>query len=131
MRSPRANQSRRIALIGLVVAGATFAGCGGDGGDDDEAVTKTASGGKITVTSEGVDYDVDKILAEPGEFEVTYVNDDSQQHNFFIADEDGIADAAGGETAMYSWDLTAGTYKFFCTIPGHEAQGMKGSIVVE
>jgi hypothetical protein len=38
--------------------------------------------------------------------------------------------AAGEKVSGVMYLPTAGTYTFFCAIPGHEAAGMKGEIVV-
>ena len=35
-----------------------------------------------------------------------------------------------GHTATLSVTLKKGTYTFFCPVPGHEAAGMKGTLVV-
>lgn len=37
----------------------------------------------------------------------------------------------GGGTAEITVDLPAGTYTYYCEVPGHEAAGMKGSITVK
>jgi uncharacterized cupredoxin-like copper-binding protein len=36
----------------------------------------------------------------------------------------------GGQTSV-SVDLTPGTYTFFCSVPGHEQAGMKGTLTVK
>jgi uncharacterized cupredoxin-like copper-binding protein len=42
-----------------------------------------------------------------------------------------IADASGGATARGTLKLTkTGKYDFFCSIPGHRAAGMRGTITV-
>lgn len=120
------------AAIGLTAAALGLAACGGGGGESaPDGPTKTATDGKITVTSDGLNYDVGTIEVTGGKLDVTYVNDDSQAHNFTIRDLDGSAVAEAGATATASWRLEPGeTYTFFCSISGHEAQGMKGVIVV-
>ena len=35
-----------------------------------------------------------------------------------------------GDTATEKVDLTKGKYEFYCTIPGHEEAGMKGTLTV-
>ena len=36
-----------------------------------------------------------------------------------------------GETSTASTDLKAGTYTFYCPVPGHEEAGMKGKLTVK
>ena len=38
--------------------------------------------------------------------------------------------AAGTKVSGVAFFPTAGSYTFFCAIPGHEAAGMKGQIIV-
>jgi uncharacterized cupredoxin-like copper-binding protein len=35
-----------------------------------------------------------------------------------------------GQTASKKVELSAGEYRFYCTIPGHEQAGMKGTLTV-
>ena len=44
-------------------------------------------------------------------------------------DKDSSVVAAGG-TATVTATLKAGTYTFYCPVPGHEAAGMKGTLIV-
>ena len=36
----------------------------------------------------------------------------------------------GGSKTLIA-DLKAGTYKFFCSVPGHRAAGMEGTLTVQ
>jgi len=44
-------------------------------------------------------------------------------------DQDGAIVKSGG-TSMVTVTLKPGTYSFYCPVPGHEAAGMKGTLVV-
>ena len=44
-------------------------------------------------------------------------------------DQDGKIVAPGG-TSTDTLTLKAGTYTFYCPVPGHEAAGMKGTLTV-
>jgi plastocyanin len=106
---------------------------GGGGGDETEGKTVTATNGAITVTTPSgkLRFDATTIKAEPGELAVTYVNQDGQAHNFSIHDLDGLASADPGESGTGTFTLEAGkTYTFFCSLFGHEQQGMTGTVVV-
>jgi uncharacterized cupredoxin-like copper-binding protein len=41
-----------------------------------------------------------------------------------------LRDATRGPVRVVHKDVPAGTYSFVCAIPGHEAAGMKGELIV-
>jgi len=43
----------------------------------------------------------------------------------------GTEAVARGATGQISLELEAGTYTYYCTIPGHREQGMEGTLTVE
>jgi uncharacterized cupredoxin-like copper-binding protein len=45
-------------------------------------------------------------------------------------DEQGDIVSDGGVSMITLPDLKAGTYTFYCSVPGHEAAGMKGTLTV-
>jgi uncharacterized cupredoxin-like copper-binding protein len=67
--------------------------------------------------------------------ELTLRNDGQMPHDFTL--NDGVAQpvkiiAAGGQTASASFTLdTPGTYTFECSMPGHAALGMRGTITAQ
>jgi plastocyanin len=125
-----------LLATGAIAALALGVGaCGGDGGGSNEPKpgrTVDAVGGKVEVAAKGIKFDVATITAKPGPLTVTFTNNDAVGHDFSVHDLDGSAtpDLNGG-TASVTYELEAGTYDFFCSLFGHEAQGMKGTIVVE
>ncbi len=70
-------------------------------------------------------------------FDIT--NAGALPHNFSVTDHGnpGIAnlgisvDAAGGQSAQTTINAPAGTYYFYCNVPGHEQAGMFGYLKVE
>jgi plastocyanin len=73
-------------------------------------------------------------IAPPGPLELVMKNPASIQHN--IAVKDGSVDEKGpivgqGGTSRVSADLQPGKYIFYCSVPGHEAGGMKGNLSVK
>jgi uncharacterized cupredoxin-like copper-binding protein len=38
---------------------------------------------------------------------------------------------SGGKTSKVTVNLKPGKYTFYCTVPGHEQAGMKGSLTVK
>ena len=83
----------------------------------------------------GVDVLRDVSLEAPaGKVTFVFTNDAPVPHNFAIKDgvTDGPTDTiSGGATAKLSVTLPAGTYEFYCAVPGHEQAGMKGTLTVK
>ena len=59
------------------------------------------------------------------------VNDGVIPHNFSIDALDLDVDLAPGATEVITLTLDAGSYEFFCDIPGHREAGMVGTLVAE
>ncbi len=133
---PKQARSKRLLAAGAMAVLAL--GVGACGGDDDpkepnsEGRTVEAVGGKVEVSAKGIKFDVSTIKATAGALTVTFTNNDAVGHDFSVKNLDGKAtpDLNGG-SASVTYELEAGTYEFYCSLFGHEAQGMKGTIVVE
>lgn len=70
-----------------------------------------------------------------GDIEVTLNNVGAAEHNIvFIGANEGsdnpVAQALGGESATGTVNLFEGDYVYYCSIPGHRAQGMEGELTV-
>jgi nitrite reductase (NO-forming) len=78
---------------------------------------------------------VQKTLTAPaGKVTFVFTNDAPVPHNFAIKDgvTDGPTDTiSGGANAKLTVDLPAGTYEYYCAVPGHEQAGMKGTLTVK
>ena len=67
----------------------------------------------------------------PGELTITLQNKGVVEHDLTIEGVPGKAYAKAGGTGKGVFKITrAGTYTFFCSIPGHKDAGMKGTLVV-
>ena len=51
-------------------------------------------------------------------------------HNFSIDELDIDVDIAPGATEEVVINAPAGTYEFYCNVPGHKAAGMLGTLTV-
>jgi plastocyanin len=72
--------------------------------------------------------------APAGELEVEIVNEGNLPHNVVfegVRGDSEIAEAEGGETATGSVELDAGTYTYYCSVPGHREAGMEGELAVD
>lgn len=75
-----------------------------------------------------------KATAEAGKIEFVMPNKSPIQHDIAVKDggQRGKGPVVGqGGTSRFSADLKAGEYEFYCTVPGHEAGGMKGELTVK
>ena len=62
---------------------------------------------------------------------VAFTNEGNIEHDLTIEGYEGEAlIATAGQTQTGTYTLPAGTYKFYCSIPGHESAGMVGTIEV-
>ena len=78
-------------------------------------------------------FDVDRLEAAAGKVTIAMANPAALPHNVAIkgngVDVKGEVVGTGG-TSTVSAELEAGTYTFYCSVPGHEAGGMKGTLTV-
>jgi plastocyanin len=112
----------------VVVAVLAFGAC--SSGSSGSQSTKTANGGAITVGAFDIRFDVKHIKATPGPLTVTLVNHGAVNHTFEIQGTSLLLKANPGASVTGTVTLAAGTYTFECTIPGHAAAGMQGTVVV-
>ena len=137
------------ALTALTIVSFALAACGGD---DEESSTTAASeetteaaagsegGDASTITAEadpggGLAWTETEITGAAGPSTLEMVNESSTPHNLLVEDENGEVlaetDVASGANATASADLEAGSYTFFCDIPGHREAGMEGTLTIE
>jgi uncharacterized cupredoxin-like copper-binding protein len=61
---------------------------------------------------------------------ITLPNEGVTLHNFAI-DELGVdVDIDPGATQQVTINAPAGTYEYYCNVPGHKQAGMKGTLTV-
>jgi plastocyanin len=75
------------------------------------------------------------LTAKPGKATIEFENKASLEHNLTIASPSGSVVGAtptfAGGTKTLTVTLAAGTYKFYCSVPGHRQGGMEGTLVVK
>jgi plastocyanin len=147
---------RRLLLL-LLPAILLVAACGGDdetttaasteaiadtesaegGGDDhgghggDSAVAEDAR--TIEVVGTSFAFDPLEIRAETGESLAIELTSEDVEHDFTIDELDAHVVADAGETSSGGFETgdRAGTYEYYCSVPGHREAGMEGQLVVE
>jgi uncharacterized cupredoxin-like copper-binding protein len=137
----------RLLGLALLMLALAVAGCGGDddNGDDEAAPpappppAATGGAGGATTLENPADaggdlaFQKDSLTAPAGEVMLVMENPSSVEHNIAVkgdgVDEKGEV-VGQGETSEVSVTLEAGEYEFYCSVPGHEAAGMKGTLTV-
>jgi uncharacterized cupredoxin-like copper-binding protein len=111
-------------------AGAAAGTAAADAGAD--AATEGAeTGTALEVLSYDIYFDPTELMITANtDVTVTLPNDGVTLHNFAI-DELGIdVDIAPGATEEVVINAPAGTYEYYCNVPGHKQAGMKGTLTV-
>jgi plastocyanin len=133
-----------FTLVALIAAG-----CGG-GSDNSSSSTNTAaetggaadtgggSGGETLQLaadpSGALKFDPTSLEATAGQVTIDFTNDSSVPHNVTIEGngiEEVASDTVTGDKSSVSADLPAGTYTFYCSVDGHKAAGMEGTLTVK
>jgi plastocyanin len=80
-------------------------------------------------------FDQSSLTAKAGTVSINFTNMAPLAHNLTIASSSGATLGAtptfqGGSKAL-TIKLSAGTYKYYCTVPGHRQAGMEGTLTVQ
>ena len=139
-------------LVGLLA----LAGCGGSSSSSSSTSnaestpttssapatsTPTSTGGSgeslsLSANSEGqLEYSTKSLSAKAGKVSIDFTNASPLGHNMTIESSSGETVGStptfqGGSKTL-SLTLKAGTYKFFCSVPGHRQAGMEGTLTVK
>ena len=148
-----------LACAALLVLALGLAACGDD--DDDsgepaatstpaatattpatplptETTDTTASGGGATTLDVAADpsgqlkFDPAELSAPAGDITLDLTNDSAVPHNIAVDGAEGVSDTIqDGGTAELTVNLPAGTYEYYCDVPGHRQAGMVGTLTVQ
>lgn len=98
----------------------------------------TGAGGPLSLSanSEGqLAYSTKSLTAKAGKVTIDFSNSAPLSHNVTIESSSGSVVGSTptfqGGTKTLSLNLKPGTYKFFCSVPGHRQAGMEGTLVVQ
>ena len=138
---------RKALILTAVVALAGFAlaACGGDDNEDTTAAATTttdtaAAGGGAGASTVNIStpagselaYDQKDVTAKAGSVTIDFTNQQSLSHDVAVEDSSGSelgkTDLVSQGDASTTVDLQAGSYTFFCTVPGHREAGMEGTL---
>jgi plastocyanin len=89
---------------------------------------------KVSAQKTALEYNVSKLHAKAGTITIAMSNPSVMPHNVAVKGK-GIKTVKGkvvfkGGISKVTVTLKPGTYRFFCSVPGHEAAGMYGMLVV-
>ena len=84
----------------------------------------------VAVTATEFRFDLSRTSVPHGRVVFTLVNKGKIAHNFFI-DGKSTPLVSPGKSAKLTVTLTTGKFVYVCTVPGHAAAGMKGTLTVE
>ena len=91
----------------------------------------------MQVTAQEYSFTLSRPTVPAGKVIVEFVNRGQDEHNLHaIESPEGVEAGALPNTApgahpQLSLDLRRGSYTLFCSLPGHEAKGMKATLVVQ
>jgi plastocyanin len=130
---------RAVAVLALELA-VVLAACGGGGGGDhgsSEHNAPVAPGArKIAVDARSFEFDPNEIDVSAGEEIAMRLHSEDQTHDFVIEakgrePKEHVVEVQGGKTATGGFSIAdPGNYTFYCSLPGHRAAGMVGTITV-
>jgi plastocyanin len=154
-RGTLVNKKNLLLVLVMIVAALGIAGCGDDGDDptDDnpalseqedaqnqqtEPTESSDSGQKLALSADpngDLKYTTDKLNANAGNITIALTNESSVPHDVAVEDSSGSEIGKSDEVTQANTDLAlqdvdAGSYTFFCTLPGHKAAGMEGTLTV-
>ena len=91
-----------------------------------------AAGGTLEIEAFDLGFTpMDLTVDAPGRYEVKLVNTGTVIHDVTFPDGATTGSVAGGATGSVTVDVPAEGVGFICSIPGHAAGGMKGTITVK
>ena len=137
------SRARLLAFpaLGAALLGVSVIGRGDSSAQDATGGTPEASPSaspaagletKFSVDAGDIFFSVKEITAPADtDIEITVHNVGVAQHDFVIKETDfKTAHLNGGESETITVNLPVGEYTFYCSIPGHEAAGMVGTLTM-
>jgi plastocyanin len=147
------------ALLALALASVALVACGGGSSSSTAESTGEASGGAAAEGGEKAGgekssgggggsvveleadpggelaYTTTEATAKAGKVTIDFNNPQGLTHDVAIEDEAGETvgqtELVAGEETSTTVNLKPGTYKYYCTVPGHREAGMEGTLVVK
>ncbi|MDA1096878.1 MAG: cupredoxin domain-containing protein [Chloroflexi bacterium] len=125
---------RRLVLLTVVLAlSMAVVACGGGSGSGTGTGSGTGGGAALSIEAHDLSFTPVVLNASVGQtVNLTLSNKGAIDHDVTIPGlnaSTGLV-GAGASTVLTFTPTAAGTYPFFCSVLGHEAAGMKGTLTV-
>jgi plastocyanin len=133
----RLRHAAALVLLPAIILAASCGGGSSNGGTSAPASTPAAGGGgqtiDIPISSDGFSFTTSTASASAGTVTLTSENPQSVPHDISLKG-DGVdvhgEQVTNGGVSTVTANLKPGTYEFYCSVPGHEQAGMKGTLTV-
>jgi plastocyanin len=114
-------------------AGQTAPPASSPGGQPQQAGSSGTTLEISTPSGTALAYNQKQVSAPAGDVTIDFQNNEPLEHDVAVADSSGKVlgktDLVTSGSASTSINLPAGTYAFYCTVPGHREAGMLGSLI--
>ncbi len=157
---PRRPLFLALACVALIALALGLAACGGDDDDSGAAAPATTAAGTTTAPATPIPTEStpattgggaagattlalqadptgqlkfveSKLTAKAGEITIKLTNASAVPHDVAVDGASGVSDQVqDGGSAELTVNLPAGTYQYYCTVPGHRQAGMVGTLTV-
>ena len=120
----------KIGALGLLAA--AVIGCGGSDATPTPEPTPEPVAEALEVIGNQFRFDPDELtISSAASTTIRLVNKDVVEHDYTIDELELKIEAPVGGSGEATLDgIAPGSYRVYCAIPGHEAAGMVGSLVV-
>lgn len=123
----------RFRLLLVCVCLAAIVACGGGSTGGGGGASQPAGSNKLVLMD--FKFQPKAVSVSAGKVTFFLVNDGPSAHDMVIADTSGMSVARStlvqpNNTETFEVTLTAGSYVFYCDLPGHRAAGMEGTLTV-
>lgn len=128
------SRRRAAAAGGFVLSSVVlFGACGGGGSTSSYKEPAGPAVATVDLDAGNYYFKPKNPTAPAGVVKIRMKNVSGSPHTLAISGVDGfeLSVSGGGTTDAGKVDLKPGSHTFYCTIPGHRAQGMEGKLTVK
>ena len=143
--------SRKVPALIVATAALLIAGCGSSSKSTTSTTAPASSAAttagspapvnegagsslSLTADKEGqLKYNTSTLTAKAGKISIAFSNSSPLAHNVTVEGAGQVRGATptfSGGTQTLTVNLKPGTYKFYCSVPGHRQAGMEGTLTV-